>query len=83
MDAKLLIDAEWIEEYRLLSGLMKRELAARAGIHPNLLAQIQRGEPVGPRVARKLAKAVGKRVPDIARVVRPDESKSVPATKCG
>lgn len=66
---QLRVDAESVERYRLLAGLLRGELAARAGIHRNQITRINAGLPVGVRVARALARVMGRRVRDIAVVL--------------
>ena len=70
---RLRIDAAKLEQFRAVQGLLKREVAARANIHPNQITRILAGEPVGVRVDRDLARVMGMPVSEItAEVVEID-----------
>lgn len=69
---RLRLDAGKIERFRVTEGLLKRELASRANIHPNQITRVLAREAVGVRVARSLASAMGVPVREItAELVEP------------
>jgi len=65
----LIVDWDRLERFRVAEGLLKCELAAKAGIHPNQIGRIRKGQPVGLRVARSLAKLLRIRVGEMTRLV--------------
>lgn len=59
MQASLILDGPKIERRRLASGMLKRDLAAAAGVHVNSVTSATNGRPAGVIVARKIAAALG------------------------
>ena len=83
---KLKIDVAKMERFRVSEGLLKRELAAKAKIHPNQITRIIAGEAVGVRVARCLSGAMGVRVSEITSEIvesASDRSEPTAATATG
>lgn len=59
MIGRLVIDREKLEARRLRLGLLRGELAERAGVHVNTLWRAARGEPISVVSARKIAAGLG------------------------
>lgn len=74
---QLRIDRNKLESYRMKAGLLKQELAAKARVHPAQISKVLRGDSVGVRVGRSIARAMGAELMDVAVVV--GESKPEPA----
>lgn len=55
---KLFLDTARVDELRVRRGLLKQELAQRAGIHVNTLAGALNGQPIRLTTARRLAEAL-------------------------
>jgi len=62
---RLRIDGQKVERFRVSAALLKREFAAKAGVHPNQLTRIAAGEAVGVKTARQIAAAMGVEVREI------------------
>ena len=62
---RLRVDAGKVERFRVSAALLKRELALRAGVHPNQLTRIAAGEAVGVKTARQIAGVMGVSVREI------------------
>ncbi|MBN1489971.1 MAG: helix-turn-helix transcriptional regulator [Phycisphaerae bacterium] len=65
--AKVVLNARLIDDIRTRRGLLKKDVAAKAGVAPATLSLVFSGRPVGVRVARGVARAL--RVPVSALIV--------------
>jgi len=61
----LILDARKMSRLAILRGWMRVDLASAAGVSPTRLSSAFNGRPIGPRVAKRIADALGTTIADL------------------